>query len=104
AEDGIRDDLVTGVQTCALPISDPEPAEAGLHTEVSISPPLKPFAPHLWSAAASEARRRFGVSGRVRNQRKRRRRCALPAQSISQDRKSVVEGKRCVVGRRGICG
>src|SRR5712671_5240611 len=23
AEDGIRDDLVTGVQTCALPISDP---------------------------------------------------------------------------------
>ena len=24
AEDGIRDDLVTGVQTCALPISFPE--------------------------------------------------------------------------------
>src|SRR5438552_9596811 len=24
AEDGIRDDLVTGVQTCALPISDEE--------------------------------------------------------------------------------
>src|SRR5258708_11460053 len=24
AEDGIRDDLVTGVQTCALPISNPE--------------------------------------------------------------------------------
>src|SRR5258708_24302603 len=24
AEDGIRDDLVTGVQTCALPISIPE--------------------------------------------------------------------------------
>src|SRR5207244_9548807 len=26
AEDGIRDDLVTGVQTCALPISDQRPA------------------------------------------------------------------------------
>src|SRR5258708_25673624 len=26
AEDGIRDDLVTGVQTCALPISDIFPA------------------------------------------------------------------------------
>src|SRR5438105_12669798 len=25
AEDGIRDPLVTGVQTCALPISEPDP-------------------------------------------------------------------------------
>src|SRR5438552_14672450 len=31
AEDGIRDDLVTGVQTCALPISTPAmPAAAGM--------------------------------------------------------------------------
>src|SRR5258708_5054393 len=29
AEDGIRDDLVTGVQTCALPIYDPRPPSAG---------------------------------------------------------------------------
>src|SRR5438552_14663688 len=29
AEDGIRDDLVTGVQTCALPIS-PDPQREGL--------------------------------------------------------------------------
>src|SRR5258708_40063431 len=28
AEDGIRDDLVTGVQTCALPISAPTPKSA----------------------------------------------------------------------------
>ena len=28
AKDGIRDDLVTGVQTCALPISDSKPMEA----------------------------------------------------------------------------
>src|SRR5258708_4727554 len=29
AEDGIRDDLVTGVQTCALPIYVDEPADKG---------------------------------------------------------------------------
>src|SRR5207244_10115658 len=29
AEDGIRDDLVTGVQTCALPISLPEVVTRG---------------------------------------------------------------------------
>src|SRR5438552_19044839 len=29
AEDGIRDDLVTGVQTCALPISQRNPAPGG---------------------------------------------------------------------------
>src|SRR5207244_9505103 len=29
AEDGIRDDLVTGVQTCALPISDSDGLAAG---------------------------------------------------------------------------
>src|SRR5712672_4257500 len=29
AEDGIRDKLVTGVQTCALPISSPDRFEAG---------------------------------------------------------------------------
>src|SRR5205823_10922387 len=30
AEDGIRDKLVTGVQTCALPISDNQIGDAGL--------------------------------------------------------------------------
>src|SRR5207244_6218517 len=30
AEDGIRDDLVTGVQTCALPISSPSLAWLGI--------------------------------------------------------------------------
>src|SRR5258708_18163910 len=33
AEDGIRDDLVTGVQTCALPISSP------VHLETSLPAP-----------------------------------------------------------------
>src|SRR5258708_11589420 len=31
AEDGIRDDLVTGVQTCALPISEPDCLVYRLH-------------------------------------------------------------------------
>jgi len=31
AEDGIRDDLVTGVQTCALPISGPIYGKAGVN-------------------------------------------------------------------------
>src|SRR5207244_9196396 len=33
AEDGIRDDLVTGVQTCALPISSPPLRKVHLETE-----------------------------------------------------------------------
>src|SRR5258708_25108118 len=32
AEDGIRDDLVTGVQTCALPISQPNTNRVVLQT------------------------------------------------------------------------
>src|SRR5207253_3841751 len=32
AEDGIRDGHVTGVQTCALPISDTTPISSGVYT------------------------------------------------------------------------
>src|SRR5947208_9294322 len=45
AEDGIRDDLVTGVQTCALPISSPQLCRqspdhpAGMPLEWSVPPP-----------------------------------------------------------------
>src|SRR5207244_7553937 len=35
AEDGIRDDLVTGVQTCALPISVRTPTRFDTDTEVT---------------------------------------------------------------------
>src|SRR5438309_4004083 len=35
AEDGIRDGTVTGVQTCALPISDDPAGEAGAHGYVA---------------------------------------------------------------------
>src|SRR5205823_9926900 len=34
AEDGIRDKLVTGVQTCALPIWIIQPSQAGLRREL----------------------------------------------------------------------
>src|SRR5258708_10660895 len=38
AEDGIRDDLVTGVQTCALPIFLPGPAGGGTGQETQADP------------------------------------------------------------------
>src|SRR5205823_2976461 len=34
AEDGIRDKLVTGVQTCALPVGIIQPSQAGLRREL----------------------------------------------------------------------
>jgi len=37
AEDGIRDDLVTGVQTCALPIYLPLPSKNSINISASIS-------------------------------------------------------------------
>src|SRR5258708_14979766 len=49
AEDGIRDDLVTGVQTCALPICRVE----GRH-----------LAPHLLDATLHQARARPTLRGR----------------------------------------
>src|SRR5258708_31557353 len=42
AEDGIRDDLVTGVQTCALPILPPSPPPPGASPS---PPPRSPRAP-----------------------------------------------------------
>src|SRR2546425_9229640 len=67
AEDGIRDNLVTGVQTCALPISlerEPEPspegagadgagAEGGAGDRPTAAPPDPP-PPRVLCAAAGE--------------------------------------------------
>src|SRR5258708_35953429 len=47
AEDGIRDDLVTGVQTCALPISRANPAPPPRATR------LTPAAAPSWSSCAT---------------------------------------------------
>src|SRR5687767_10142282 len=70
AEDGIRDKLVTGVQTCALPISPPE-----------TSSPRTPRSPRR----RPPARRRVATAGgqccRLQT---------LSAAPIAADRKSVV--------------
>src|SRR5207244_6915733 len=87
AEDGIRDDLVTGVQTCALPIFHPIPAwvrslaatvHPGHRTHGAApvwgaAPSFRPRRPGAWdlvrrSAAGGEGRRseerRVGKEGR----------------------------------------
>src|SRR5947208_6871431 len=63
AEDGIRDDLVTGVQTCALPIS-------GGHTERR-SRPVRRGVPHGARRARSQAGPclRAGAGGSARRRR-----------------------------------
>src|SRR5258708_17995763 len=43
AEDGIRDDLVTGVQTCALPISHRCRADSDPRGRVRSAAPLNPY-------------------------------------------------------------
>src|SRR5258708_27934894 len=64
AEDGIRDDLVTGVQTCALPISQPRQAAhqvRGLKPDVQLDVAALKYGAHghgkfaLAGAAAAHA-------------------------------------------------
>src|SRR5690606_39534245 len=60
AEDGIRDFHVTGVQTCALPIS-PAPAAARLLTQAAKTPQAqtacRPIPPEsCWKISMNEAR------------------------------------------------
>src|SRR5258708_29145794 len=58
AEDGIRDDLVTGVQTCALPISYYEPVhdmfDPHLASERNIASHIRELAHNKTCRAASE--------------------------------------------------
>src|SRR5229473_6196043 len=44
AGDGIRDKLVTGVQTCALPISREQPVDLGLLRQVHVAGEREPLA------------------------------------------------------------
>src|SRR5207244_7791293 len=84
AEDGIRDDLVTGVQTCALPI----------------------FPPKAQQASCPSRGPDIVLRGACRRRRERRvgRPSSAPA-SLSgggcRDRKSVVKGESGVHGCRG---
>src|SRR5258708_36874339 len=83
AEDGIRDDLVTGVQTCALPIY----RVAGPHQ----------FSARAAAAVAGAVRRAGGTAaaaGRGQSD------CRLP--TVRGDRKSVVQGKSVDLGGRRI--
>src|SRR3990170_1725261 len=65
AEDGIRDDLVTGVQTCALPISPRGSSWSGVPGG---PPPAAAVPPRSGSAALgpSAASRRRSLRGRAR--------------------------------------
>src|SRR5206468_4406871 len=80
AEDGIRDLIVTGVQTCALPISRVDSATAeqkyiserrakfavesrvnhGIEKTVSVSQPKEQRAKPVWNARARSEERRVG--------------------------------------------
>src|SRR5258708_14054211 len=79
AEDGIRDDLVTGVQTCALPILKARSKISCCARQTASVMPSR----SLRSAPAQNARSPAPVSTTQR---------ALPgsAASLVQDRKSVV--------------
>src|SRR2546425_7644606 len=57
AEDGIRDKLVTGVQTCALPISNP-----GIRASSHRGSLLIPWAMLRWHGSKYTARSRMGVT------------------------------------------
>src|SRR5207244_9679165 len=80
AEDGIRDDLVTGVQTCALPISGTGPGPAGLGPAAETGPGPEP------PALPGPTRRRSG-----------RRPRAKPPSSVSRSEERRV-GKECRAG------
>src|SRR5207244_10128364 len=92
AEDGIRDDLVTGVQTCALPILAEE--ERDRHKL-----DRKIVAEEHWLRYGVTARRkrnvrRLGALQALREQRVSYRATAgSAALDAAADRKSVVQGK-----------
>src|SRR5687767_15510063 len=95
AEDGIRDTLVTGVQTCALPISrGPFGALATPRSGNSASQPRRTYG---WTSAISQTScpRNAGLLGMttVPTSRAVYRESACP-----RDRKSVVQGKRGELG------
>src|SRR5258708_14289507 len=78
AEDGIRDDLVTGVQTCALPILAPFILDQGIRQCASLSHAFqiwharsKSFAYHFfekasWRVSVRSEERRVGKECRSR--------------------------------------
>src|SRR5258708_12817404 len=80
AEDGIRDDLVTGVQTCALPISH--------------SPPLFRLGWRVGFLCALQRALRFHFFGRCRRGSQCRRGCRSTQVRIARSEERRV-GKEC---------
>src|SRR2546423_8890374 len=85
AEDGIRDKLVTGVQTCALPISAATRTAAAQAAAKGLSE-----AARRWQAATTEATRARG-SGHSRTQARAAPRASSPT-ARSEERRV---GKEC---------
>src|SRR5207244_5334495 len=97
AKDGIRDDLVTGVQTCALPISSAvasgKPLARSGRCRSQYGRSL-----HRYSILASE--RRFSLPAGVGEAAEGvfdACRQETPQDPLARDRKSVVEGKGLVL-------
>src|SRR5499427_10660801 len=65
AEDGIRDHCVTGVQTCALPISAPKPAGAANPEPSAPAPPAKVGLRARWAAALKRRERPLWLAAAV---------------------------------------
>src|SRR5258708_31488346 len=78
AEDGIRDDLVTGVQTCALPIS------SGCSRTTC----------GWWCSTPATARLRPGASSRRSEERRVGKSVDLGGRRIIKKKKEKIRGKR----------
>src|SRR5207244_5520004 len=96
AEDGIRDDLVTGVQTCALPISDVGDATAAAGLRSSAGATGERAAAAIRDRAAVLALSCAG-RGRAGGRWWRRRRCSAlrqPDESVTKTRNLPLGGER----------
>src|SRR5206468_8772655 len=77
AEDGIRDLIVTGVQTCALPIYSTRLAEKARAAAVGVELKIWPVVPHVWQLAPDkipEARQSLRESAEFLRRRSEERR------------------------------
>src|SRR5207247_4115494 len=99
AEDGIRDPLVTGVQTCALPISFRATIESLMSAAMEYDVPelIEEVLARSGYIESLEAERTIEAQGRMENLQEL---VSVAREWREQDRKSVVEGKS---GDTGAC-
>src|SRR5438552_19158302 len=91
AEDGIRDDLVTGVQTCALPIcrrAPPAPRSGSPATRGRSDPPspARPRARSEERRVGKECRARWSPSHSKKNEMEKR-------MAVDQSKSTLAQGK-----------